>query len=52
VCGGANDQTSTAFLINTLVMSLLPLGMLFGGAYLVWSYNRPRQRRRIAQDPS
>jgi len=50
VCGGSNDQTAGAFLASTLVLSALPLVMLFGGVWLLWSYNRPTMQRVSARD--
>jgi|JI6StandDraft_1071083.scaffolds.fasta_scaffold1080399_1 hypothetical protein len=43
VCGGggANQQ---AFIDTMVLLSALPLLMLAGAAYVVWTYNRPEQR--------
>ena len=41
MCGGVNEQTGFALLINTAVMSLLPLGLIGGGVYLLYAYSRP-----------
>ena len=41
VCGAADDNRNT-FLASTVVLSLLPLSMIFGGVYaLVWASKHP-----------
>lgn len=35
VCGAAEDNANT-FLMSTLVLSLLPLAMIFGGGYALY----------------
>jgi hypothetical protein len=49
VCGaGADeDQSRTAYLLTTLVLSALPLGML--GGVLLWLRRQHRRRARAAE---
>jgi hypothetical protein len=35
VCGAADDNANT-FLLSTIFLSLLPLAMIFGGAYALY----------------
>ena len=44
VCGGGPDRTRVAFLISTGFLSLLPLGLIFGG--LIWLRRHARAALR------
>lgn len=48
VCGSVGDGSKAAFLISTIAMSLLPLGMFAGG--LLWLRRRARQHAARAQE--
>ena len=37
VCGEATEETQAALLTSTIVLSLLPLGLIFGGMFAVWN---------------
>ena len=52
VCGAGadDDQSRVAYLITTLMLSALPLGM-FGG-FLLWVRRLHRQRSRQVQHPT
>lgn len=44
VCGAGEDRASGALLVMTIIISLLPLGMLGGGiGYLVYKTKRAEQ---------
>jgi hypothetical protein len=50
VCGaGREDETRVAFLVTTLVLSVLPLAML--GALLAWVRWRVRHRPEAGREP-
>lgn len=48
VCFDANDQTRSAFLGTTALLSLLPLGMM--GGFGLWMYRRVRAMDSFEQD--
>lgn len=47
VCYAANDRNRAAFFDTTILLSLLPLGMLAGGA--LWFYRHARLRDEFAE---
>ena len=40
VCSDPNDPNQTAYLVSTIFMSLLPLAVIGGGAWWLWSRMR------------
>lgn len=53
VCFSASDQNRGAFLMTTILLSLLPLGMIGGG--LLWLRHQARRRsepRRVVPAPA